>query len=105
MEPTYILWLMTAAIACVCLLCMMQRRQTQLNSILRSFVAERLDWTRKRNRAAKLALAAEQERIAREKQYAGGGGDAAEVSSDPLTASEEALEATARGLEQAIEQA
>ncbi len=83
MDPRLIAWLVAVSLAIVSLSSLMGGRQTKLMIALRSYVASQLEWSRKRDKAARLAQILAREKAEDEAKQAEMVGEA---SSDPLFA-------------------
>jgi hypothetical protein len=64
------IWLGAAALATLMLAQLMRHRQVQLMLLLQAYVEKKLEWSRKRARAAKMAQAAAMEKARTEAQHA-----------------------------------
>ncbi len=67
MSSEQIIWLAGAAVAATFLLKMMRDRQVALNQLIRKSMEEKLRWSRKRAKAAKLARRTARTKAAEEK--------------------------------------
>ncbi|MEZ6135473.1 MAG: hypothetical protein R3C53_11245 [Pirellulaceae bacterium] len=68
MDINLIAWIGGAALACAILVKMMRQKQLRLSELLRQYVEGQLEWARKRNRAARLAQQAVQQKASLEKE-------------------------------------